>query len=148
MKKLKIITGITWAFAGLVLMFILFPGMNNMSRSASKLPFMKINPNYTGGVVAKEIVEASCTLDIRRPVFDGLIKERKTGFVQIDWRGAVPDNIVDTIDYDLDEIPDFVITIDRIKPVTSINAVNSKVLDVGVSTPTSYGWAVRVNLRK
>ncbi|MCE5345922.1 MAG: hypothetical protein LLG13_06495 [Bacteroidales bacterium] len=148
MKKLKMITGITWAFAGLILMFILFPGMNNLSMSVSKLPFMKINPNYNGGVVAKQIVEASCTLDIRKPVFDGLLKERKSGFVQIDWRGTVPDNIVDTIDYDLDEIPDFTITIDRIKSTTSINAMSSKVLNIGVSTPTSYGWAVRVNLKK
>ena len=29
MKKIKIIAGITWAFAGLILIIILFPGLNS-----------------------------------------------------------------------------------------------------------------------
>ena len=50
---------------------------------------MKINPNYTGGEVAKQLISEDCTLDIRKPVFDGLFKESKNGFVQIDWRGNI-----------------------------------------------------------
>lgn len=148
MKKIKIIAGITWAFICLILIIILFPGLNSFSSSAAKLPFMKINPNYTGGEVAKQLIEAGCTLDIRKPVFDGLIKERKRGFVQLDWRGNIPDEIVDSIDYDLDKIPDFRIKIDRINSKTSLEPLNSKVKAVAISTPTSYGWAVRVELVK
>jgi hypothetical protein len=148
MKKIKIIAGITWAFICLILITILFPGLNSFSASAAKLSFMKINPNYTGGEVTKELISASCTLDIRKPVFDGLFRERNRGFVQIDWRGNIPDEIVDTIDYDFDKRPDFCILIDRAKSKTVLDPINSKVMDIIISTPTSYGWAVRVELIK
>ena len=148
MEKIKIIAGITWAIVCLIIMIVFFPVMNNLSASAARLPFMKINPNYTGGVVEKQLVEKSCTLDIRKPVFDGLIGERQKGFVQLDWRGNIPDRIVDTIDYNQDQVPDFLITINRTNSETSLNVLNNKVLGVGVSTPTSYGWAARISLKK
>lgn len=148
MKKIKIIAGIGWAFLCLILIIMLFPGLNNLSVSASKLPFMKINPRYTGGEIANQMITESCTLNIRKPVFNGLLKERNRGFVQIDWRGNIPDKIVDTIDYDLDKIPDFCIFIDRDLSKTVLDPFNSKVRDISISTPTSYGWAVRVELIK
>jgi hypothetical protein len=148
MKKIKIVAGITWAFICLILIIILFPGLNSFSASAAKLPFMKINPNLTGGEVVNQLVTASCTLDIRKPVFNGLFRERNRGFVQIDWRGNIPDIITDTIDYNLDKIPDFRIIIDRISSKTSLVPMNEKVKDVTVSTQTSYGWAVRVGIVK
>ncbi|HZY25257.1 MAG TPA: hypothetical protein VFE71_05485, partial [Bacteroidales bacterium] len=76
MKKIKIIVGISWAFLGLILIIILFPGLNSYSVSVSKLPFMKLNPIYSGGEVAQQIISDKCTLDIRRPVFNGFIGER------------------------------------------------------------------------
>jgi hypothetical protein len=148
MKKLKVIAGITWAFICLIIIIVLFPGLNSFSESAARLPFMKINPNYTGGEIAYQIIEASCTLDVRRPVFDGLLSEKNKGFVQIDWRGKVPENISDTIDYNHDNNPDFKIAIDRINTKTTLDALNKKVIGVAVSSPTSYGWAVRVEVMK
>ena len=148
MKKIKIIAGITWAFICLILMLILFPGLNSFSASLAKLPFMKINPNYSGGEVARQMISAGCTLDIRKPVFDGLLGERKNGFVQIDWRGNVPDKISDTVDYNLDGITDFCIIIDRLKSKTDLTGISDKVGDISVSTPTSYGWAARIEVKK
>jgi hypothetical protein len=148
MEKIKIIMGITWAFFCLILIIILFPGLNNFSGAAARLPFMKINPRYTGGEIAEQLVSENCTLVIRKPVFAGLFRERKTGFIQIDWRGKVPEMIADTIDYDLDKNPDFKILIDRKNLKTILDPINNKVKDISISTPTSYGWAVRVNLVK
>jgi hypothetical protein len=148
MKKLKIIAGITWSFVCLILIIILFPGLNRLSSLAADLPFMKINPNYSGGVVAQRLINEGCTLDIRKPVFDGLFRERNLGFVQIDWRGKLPDKIRDTIDYNYDGIPDFLIMIDRVSNVTSLDPKTSKVKKVTISTPTSYGWAARVGVSK
>jgi hypothetical protein len=148
MKKIKIIVGISWAFLGLILIVILFPGLNSYSVSVSKLPFMKLNPKYSGGEVAKRIVADRCTLDIRRPVFNGFIKERKNGFVQMDWRGNIPELINDSIDYDQDGIKDFKISVDRKNSKTVLNPFNSKVKNVVISTRTSYGWAVRVGIKK
>jgi hypothetical protein len=146
MKKIKIIAGITWAFAGLILILVLFPGLNSFSASASRLPFMKINPNYTGGEIARQIVSDGCTLDIRKPVFDGLIGKRKNGFVQLDWRGKVPETINDTIDYNNDGHSDFLVIINRKESKTELASYNPLVKKLGVSAQTSYGWAIRVEL--
>jgi hypothetical protein len=148
MKKVKIIAGICWAFLGLILIIILFPGLNNYSVSVSKLPFMKINPRYTGGEIAFQIIEENCTLDVRKPVFNGLLKERNSGFVQLDWRGKIPEMIKDSIDYDGDGNYDFCISVIRKESKTGLDPFSKKVKKVIISTPTSYGWAVRVSLDK
>jgi hypothetical protein len=148
MKKIKIIAGIFWAFLCLILILILFPGLNSFSGSVARLPFMKINPNYSGGEVARQIVSGNYSIDIRKPVFDGLIKERVHGFVQVDWRGNIPDEIVDTIDYDLDNIADFRILIMKKENKTEISSFNRKVGELLISTSTSYGWAIRVEVQK
>jgi hypothetical protein len=148
MKKLKIIAGIIWAFLGLILIIILFPGLNGYSVSVSKLPFMKLNPIYSGGEIVKQVVADRCTLDIRIPVFNGFIKERNTGFVQLDWKGNLPELINDSIDYDQDGVKDFIISVDRKTSKTILNPINTKAKKVVISTRTSYGWAVRVGLIK
>ena len=148
MKKVKIIAGICWAFAGLILIIILFPGLNSYSVSVSKLPFMKLNPRYTGGEIASQIITGSCTLDIRKPVFNGFLKDRKSGFVQLDWRGNIPEMIIDSIDYDTDGNKDFCISVNRKESKTNLESFNPKVRGVVISTPTSYGWSVRVGLLK
>jgi hypothetical protein len=148
MNKVKIIAGISWAFIGLIMIIVLFPGLNSFSRSVSKLPFMKINPRYTGGEIAKQVISENCTLDIRKPVFNGFFKERISGFVQLDWHGTVPEMIKDSIDFDQDGNKDFYISIDRKKSSTVLNPFSKKINGVAISTPTSYGWAVRVGLLK
>jgi hypothetical protein len=148
MKKIQITGGIIWAFLCLILIIILFPGLNSFSASASKLPFMKINPNYTGGEVADRFISPGCTLVIRKPVFDGLFRERKKGFVQLDWRGNIPEKIVDTIDYNFDGVPDFGIMIKKADLLTSLDPLNTKIGNVLISSPTSFGWSLRVTLVK
>ena len=147
MKKVKLIAGICWAFLGLIVIIILFPGLNSMSLSVSRLPFMKLNPLYTGGEVARQLTAASCTLDIRKPVFNGFLKESSSGFVQLDWRGTIPEVIKDSIDFDNDGLNDFCISIDRKEEKTELNPINKDVKEVLISTHTSYGWAVRIGLK-
>jgi hypothetical protein len=148
MKKIKIIAGIIWAFLCLILIIILFPGLNSFSNSVSKLPFMKLNPRYSGGEIGNQIIMESCTLDIRKPVFNGFLKERNSGFVQVDWHGTIPEMIQDSIDYDNDGIKDFCVLINRKESKTMLDPFNKKVKGVIISTPTSYGWAVRIGLIK
>ncbi len=148
MKKLKIIGGIAWALLCLLLIIVLFPGLTGLSASLSKAPFMKIHPRYSGGEVENRIIQQSCTLDIRKPVFKGLIGDRKNGFVQLDWRGNIPAMLGDTIDYDLDGAPDFYILVDTRAPKTEISSFNNKVSDVTISIPTSYGWAARIKVTR
>ena len=148
MKKVKIIAGISWAFLCLILIIILFPGLNSFSVSVSKLPFMKLNPRYTGGYIANQVITESCTLNIRKPVFNGFFKESKSGFVQLDWRGNIPEVLSDSIDYNDDGNKDFSISVDRKNSKTLLDPFSDKVKSVIISTPTSYGWAVRVEITK
>jgi len=148
MKKVKIIAGVTWALTGLILIIMLFPFLNSFSSSAARLPFMKINPNYSGGTAASEIVSEGCTIVVRKPVFDWLIGERKKGFVQVDWRGNVAEKMSDSIDYDLDGAPDFLVQVDRSTLETLLVPFNPLVSNLKTSTQTSYGWAVRVGIKK
>jgi hypothetical protein len=148
MKKVKIIAGISWAIFCLILILILFPGLNSFSGSVSKLPFMKLNPRYTGGEIANQVIQERCTLDIRKPVFNGFLKERNSGFVQLDWHGTIPEMIKDSIDYDHDGNMDFCILVDRKNSKTVLDPISKKVKGVVISTPTSYGWAVRIGLLK
>jgi hypothetical protein len=148
MKKLKLIAGIIWAFLGLILIIILFPKLTDFSKVLAGEPFMKINPRYTGGEVAFREVNQACTLEVRKPVFNGLFRERKKGFVQVDWKGKIPERFTDTIDYDQDKVPDFIVRIDRTIPETSLKPLNNEVENIGVSTPASFGWVVRINLKR
>jgi hypothetical protein len=148
MQKLKLISGVMWAILCLIIVLALFPGLNAISGSIARLPFMKINPNYTGGEVASHIVSTNYSREIRKPVFDGLIGEKRKGFVQVDWRGNIPEILNDTIDYDFDNIPDFRIRISKSGAKTEIEPISSKVGKVLLSTPTSYGWVVRVEVLK
>jgi ferredoxin len=52
MKRIKIIVGISWAFACLIIIMALFPGLTRISGTLAELSFMKINSNYTGGEIA------------------------------------------------------------------------------------------------
>ena len=148
MKNIRIIAGICWAVAGLILIIILFPGLNGFSVSVSKLPFMKLNPRYTGGEVATHLISEKCTLNVRKPVFNGFLKERNSGFVQMDWHGIVPGEIIDSIDYDNDGKKDFCIEVNSTNSESGLEVYNDKVKKIIISTPTSYGWAVRVGLSK
>ena len=146
MKKAKIIAGIVWAILCLLLIVALFPGLDSFSRSVSELSFMQIHPRYSGGEVAFRVVMENCTLEVRQPVFRGLVGNRKTGFVQIDRRGDIPELINDSIDYNQDGIMDFNVVIDTKSAETSINKFSDKVGNPVISTPVSYGWSVRVGL--
>jgi len=148
MKRVKIFAGILWAFAGMIVIIVMFPSLNGLSASVSRLPFMKIHPRYTGGEVASRIVEKSCTLNIRKPVFDGFFSDRKSGFVQLDWHGTLPEVINDTIDFDKDGVLDFSVLVNRENSKTDLVAINKMVEKIEISIPTSYGWSVRVGLSK
>jgi len=146
MRYIKYTLGTIWAAIALILILILFPGLRTISEGLSKAPFMKIHPMYTGGEIIDSVKKSNRTIYIHRPVFNGLIKERMLGFVQIDWHGNIPNVINDTIDYNKDTIPDFIINIDTRNNITDLKKISAYVYDCGVSTQTSFGWVIRVNV--
>jgi hypothetical protein len=148
MKKLLSILGFTWAVVCLLIILIMFPGLNNFSLQLAKLPFMKINPKYSGGDVVKTIKYENYTVNIHEPVFAALIGESSKGFVQLDWNwtDSIPVPVTDTIDYDLDNQKDFIIGIDPSTENLRIISLQNAVGEIKASARTENGWLVRVGL--
>lgn len=140
--------GIIWALVCLVIMIVFFPGMGGFSKSFAALPFMKINPRFNGGEIAFTETQPACTLVVHKPVYDGFFGDRKKGFVQVDWKGELPPVISDTIDYDKNGTPDFFVNIDVKSNIAKIVSASENVDSFGVSTPASFGWILRVNLKR
>jgi len=150
MKKIKIISGYLWAILCLIIVLIMFPGLNYFSEQFARLPFMKINPVYSGGEVVQQIDKENYTLQIHKPVFDALIGESSKGFVQITWKlkYKLPELLNDTIDYDADGNIDLIIVINTDDGKTQITALNKNVKTLHASAQTESGWIVRVKLVK
>jgi hypothetical protein len=150
MKKFFTILGFVWAVLCLIIVLVMFPGLDSCSRQVAKLPFMKINPNFSGGDTAATICYENYTLNIHEPVFAALIGESSRGFVQLDWtwKDSIPVAISDSIDYNMDFAPDFIIGIDPSTERYQIEALNDVVKGIGASARTENGWIVRVDLDK
>jgi hypothetical protein len=148
MKKLIAILGFIWAAICLLLVLIMFPGLNNFSQQLAKLPFMKINPKFSGGDVATTIEYNTYTMNIHKPVFASLIGESSKGFVQLDWNwtDSIPVRVTDTIDYNMDNKMDFIIGIDPSTEDIQIVSLQNAVREIKASSRTENGWLVRVGL--
>jgi hypothetical protein len=150
MKRLLTILGFIWAVLCLVIVLVMFPGLDSCSRHLAKLPFMKINPAFSGGDTATTICYDNYTLYIHEPVFAALIGESSKGFVQLDWtwKDSIPVVVSDSIDYDSDLVPDLIIGIDPSSEKLKIEPLNDVVGEIEASSRTRDGWIVRVGLEK
>jgi hypothetical protein len=150
MKTLRSIAGYSWAFLALFITLATFMGSPYFSRKLASASGVTISPWFSGGEVAAIRDHGSYTTKIRRPVFDGLISERKSGFVQIDWEseGALPAEIEERIDHNSDKAHDFTIRLNTSTGKVQLTAYDSSVKSVERVYRIKKGWAVRVLLRK
>ena len=148
MKKLITILGFAWAAVCLLIVLIMFPGLDGFSKQMAKLPFMKINPLYSGGDVVTTVASERYSVMIHEPVFAALIGESSKGFVQLDWNwtDSIPVPVTDTIDFDMDNRMDFIIGIDPSAERLQMEALHNAVGEIEASTRTENGWLVRVGL--
>ena len=87
---------------------------------------------------------------IHRPVYDGLMGERREGFIQIKWQSTagLPPMIRETVDYDGYDKADFLVTLDTATGETTLIGYNPAVVSVKKTYKLDTGWAVRILLRK
>ncbi len=150
MKKIATICGYIWAVLCLLIVLIMFPGLGFFSKQLASLPFMKINPIYSGGDVEQIKECKNYTLQIHKPVFEALIGESSEGFIQISWiwKDSLPGILNDSIDYNTDGKPDFIITVYTTNGDIQINPLNEKVKALIASAQTENGWIARIKLKK
>jgi len=127
----------------------LFPSIGLLSHELAQMPFMRIHPRYSGGQVVETIRTDGVEWRVHRPVFDGLMRERGHGFIQIDALCETPPPSGAGIapDCDGDGRPDFRLVL----PAAASEApklVPLSPLVTGLESwaDTGEGWIARVGL--
>jgi len=143
-------TGYAWAFLCLMIIPVMFIGNDFFSGLLAKAPFMKVHPRFSGGDVIKTIEHASYRTHVHRPVFDALIGESASGFIQISWEPlkGIPAVIDEEIDYDGDGKTDFQIHLDTDSGKSSLRSSSPSVVSLDLTCKIEDGWVVRVNLKQ
>jgi len=149
MKKLRTIPAYLWAIACVFLIPVTFIGNDGFAKQLAKLPFMKVNPIYSGGEIDRIVGDSSLKITIYKPVFEALIGESSTGFVQVKFEGdsLLPDKINSEIDFDNDGKTDFKLEIDTRNNQTQFEDFNQLVTGLSVSQKVKDYWIARIELK-
>lgn len=109
-----------------------------------RLPFMKVDPKFSGGQIVDTICLPDHRLYIHESVFPALFGESDEGFVQIDVVGNI-DAIVDTVDYNNDGKNDFILKMSDMQ--FDAISIDSNPYNAYISCTTDSGFIVRVGMK-
>lgn len=150
MKRIISKLAYLWALLALPIVLAAFIGNSFWAEKLITLTGLQISPWDTGGEIVQTINHDTYQTLIHRPVFDGLIAERKKGFVQVDWRadeGTLLEIISEEVDYDLDGTTDFQIRLDTGNNKAEINPLSPYVIGIWGVYRLENERAVRVSLK-
>jgi hypothetical protein len=106
LEGIKAGAGITWAALCLVIVLATFVGLGFWAKTLATETGIHVSPRFTGGEIRTAIDHGAYRTLLHRPVFDGLVGERRDGFVQIDWvpreKNALPPALEEAFDIDGD----------------------------------------------
>jgi hypothetical protein len=138
--------GYAWALALAVAGPTVFVLSGRAEHAVARLPFMRNHPVYSGGEIVRTEKTEGVEWRIHRPVFDGLISERRHGFVQIDVIGAASGER-HTVDYDNDGSPDFILVLpSSSEGYPDVTTISTSTTGLENRARTREGWIVRVGL--
>ena len=111
--KIKLILGYIWAILTIPLALMILMSSGALQNIIYGEDGLKVSDRITGGDVVQDIYRDDYSIQIHKQVFDGFFFERKTGFVQIDFitKQDLPVQINEEIDYNNDELIDFLISL-------------------------------------
>ncbi len=147
--KIKSVIGYTFAVLAFTVILLMFINLNDLSKKFAEITEIKVSPWCTGGKVEKVIEHDKYKTLIRQPVFEGLTGPRKEGFIQINWiaESSLPELIKEKIDYNDDNNPDFMITLNTNTGKVNLTPMNPSVLSLEHSFKLGKkAWAVRIGL--
>lgn len=135
----RIISFISYSLAILATPFILatFIGMSQWQQLLIQLPFMKLDPVYTGGNVIETISDSTYTIDVHEKIYPGWHLKGKTGFVQIEITSN--DTLANTLD-----IADIIIDGKHTGLNLSATTANATNMTISAWCKTEKGWILRV----
>ena len=132
MQKVKSILGYSWSALALPVILATFVGMHSWTEKLAQVTQVKVSPWFTGGEVVRTLPHEGYVTRIHRPVFDGLLGERRSGFVQVDWVApkfstGLPAQIAEEIDWDGDGRADFSIQLDTTTDAAVLSPLSPRV---------------------
>jgi hypothetical protein len=150
MVQFKKILGYSIAWLSVPLVLATFIGMNFWASQLATATGVKVSPWFTGGEVVHVIGHSSHQTQLHRPIFDGLLWEKKKGFVQIEWLplASLPVKIDEEIDYDQDGRKDFHVKLNVPTLQTQVTPLVPEVLGMEGVYRLKNSVAVRINLQK
>jgi hypothetical protein len=140
-----------WAFLAGPIVLATFFGLPAFTGKLVEVTGLHVHPVYSGGEVVQAIDHGHYQTLVHRPVFDGLIRERNTGFVQIQWQpkdANLPELIDEQIDFDRDGKADLRIRLNTDTDATILDPLDSRVLSADDVIKVQDARILRVNLRK
>ncbi|MHC1761646.1 MAG: hypothetical protein AB9917_19450 [Negativicutes bacterium] len=146
--RLQTFFGYTTAALMLIVAVATFLGLNSFSQKLVSATGLQISPWFSGGEIIGTIDRGSYKTLQHRAVFDALIGQRAEGFVQIDFSPptALPDQISQDVDFDLDGKIDFHLEYDVPANTAVLTAYNPRVVDLAGCYVLKERRAVRVRL--
>ena len=152
MSKLKSLLAHAWVLLATPIVLMTFMGMNHWSAVLVSTTGVKISPWQVGGDVMREIEHPGYRTVLRRPVFDALIGQRSTGFVQVEWLpaqgGPLPARIEEDVVYDADGVVDFSVDLETATNQARVAARSPRVLGLGRTYKLEGERVIRVRLRR
>ncbi len=131
MARFKTFLCYSWALMAVPIVLATFMGMNFWAEKLVAITGLEVSPWFTGGQVAYTVQHDQHLTLVHRPVFDGLIRERRNGFVQIKWQpneALLPELIDEEIDFDTDGRNDFRIKLNTQTNEAELQAFNDEVV--------------------
>ncbi len=150
MRKLKSVLGYAWALTALPIILATFIGMNSWNKGFAELTGLEISPWYSGGKSACTVTHEGYVTTVNEPVFQGLFRETKRGFVQVRWTpgagASLPDRLTEAVDFDRDGAPDFSVRLSAAANKAELEPLSPLVLGVREVLDLGKERAVRVNV--
>lgn len=151
MKYIRPALGYTLAVLSLIVALATFLGNSYFGRAlVDATGGISISPRTTGGPVIHTIDHGGYETAIHEAVFQGLLSERKTGFVQVDWvkKTEIPATLSEAIDFDQDGTMDFKVECDIEGGKASLTPIHPDVLSEVETFERENGFTVRVRLKR
>ncbi len=109
---------------------------------------LQLSPQYSGGEIVRIIEHGKYKTLQHRAVFGGLVGPKAEGFVQLDYAplNALPEIVIDDIDFDLDGTADFRLEYNVTANSAVLTPYNSRVISLEGCYTLRERRAVRVIL--
>lgn len=155
-RKIKTLLGVAMAALCSIIVLMVFMGNEPLSQALAKLPFMKVDPLYTGGAVERTYPlmtqEGALQVSIHESVFSALFGTSEKGFRQVDFTPeegkSLPRVISATLDLDKDGAEEASIRIDTETGESQLLGADMSCYAIQASARVKEKWILRISMKR